>query len=541
VNAAGKRVFVIAGPNAGPLTADAKAMGFKAYNLARMAAAGLAVPPAFVLGTGYCQDMLGKDEPGLRELLEANMRRIEAGSGQVFGGARRPLLVSVRSGAGVSMPGMLETLLNVGLTDATLHGLLRMTGNPRLVWDSYRRLVQAFAVIVHGAPAAAFEAVLDTCLKHAGAARTRELDARRLTALTRDYLHLHHKLTGEAFPQDPLTQLEMAVRAVFRSWTSRRAIEYRRLHHLDDAAGTAVTVQRMVFGNAGGRSGSGVAFTRDPATGENRLYMDFLFNAQGEDIVSGRNALEGAGQLEVVLPQVMEQITHVARVLEGEFRDVQEFEFTVQDGALNLLQTRTGKRTPLAALRIAVEQVREGIITPAEGLERLREVKLQDIAQVCVIPTADAPVLCQATTASVGVAIGAIALDVDQARALARKQPVILVRHDTATEDIGGIAVAAGLLTAVGGRTSHAAVVARQLDKVCLVGCTDLAIDLPQRICRIAGRPFAEGDLLCLDANAGRVIAGRPQLAVEKPLAHLAEVESWKKQHGPPDSKQRIA
>lgn len=528
---AGKRVFVIAGPHAEPLTADAQAMGFKAYNLARMAAVGLPVPPAFVLGTGFCRGILGKAtdaEPGLRELLAANVRRIEDSSGLAFGGTRRPLLVSVRSGAQVSMPGMLETLLNVGLTDATLHGLLRMTGNPRLVWDSYRRLVQAFAVIVHGAPGQAFDAALAASLKQAGAARARELDARRLTTLAQEYLRLHRKLTGKDFPQDPLIQLEMAVRAVFRSWLNPRAIEYRRLHQLDDMAGTAVTVQRMAFGNAGGRSGSGVAFTRDPASGENRLYMDFVFNAQGEDVVSGRYALDGAGQLEVVMPQVMEQVARVARVLEGEFRDVQEFEFTVQDGVLHLLQTRTGKRTPLAALRIAVEQVRDGILAPDEGLQRLREVKLERIEQVRVTPGADTPVLCHATAASAGVAIGAIALDVDKAKAMARERPVILVRHETATDDIGGLAVAAGLLTAVGGRTSHAAVVARQLDKVCLVGCADLSIDLAQRTCRIAGRNFVEGDLLCLDANAGRVLAGRPTLTIEKPLDHLAEVARWR-------------
>lgn len=532
---AARRVFVIAGPNAEPLAADANAMGFKAYNLARMAAVGLPVPPAFVLGTGYCRALLDEDAvtgAELRELLAANVRRIEAGSGQVFGGTRRPLLVSVRSGARVSMPGMLETLLNVGLTDATLHGLLRMTGNPRLVWDSYRRLVQSFAVIVHGAPAQAFEAAFDECLREAGATRARELDARRLAALAQDFLRLHRKLTDEEFPQDPLTQLEMAVRAVFRSWLSPRAAEYRRLHRLDDAMGTAVTVQRMAFGNAGGRSGSGVAFTRDPATGENRLYMDFVFNAQGEDVVSGRYALEGSGQLEVVLPQIMDEITRVARALEAEFRDVQELEFTVQDGVLNLLQTRNGKRTALAALRIAVEQVREGLITPAEGLQRLRDVPLDHLEQVRVTPGADAPVLCQAISASVGVAIGAIAFDTERAKALARDQPVILVRHETSTDDIGGLAVAAGLLTAVGGRTSHAAVVARQLDKVCLVGCSELAIDVARRSCRIAGRTFVEGDLLCLDANGGRVIAGKPHLAVEKPYEYLDEVERWKRQCG---------
>jgi len=525
---ANRRIFLVGGQNAEPLTGDANAMGFKAYNLARMAAIGLPVPPAFVLGTGYCRDHLKAEKKPGGELLAASMRHIESGSGLTFGGARKPLLVSVRSGAPVSMPGMMETILNVGLTEATLRGLLRMTGNPRLVWDSYRRLVQSFATVVHGAPVQPFEAVLEAYLKQGGAARAQELDARLLAAVARDYLELYHKLTGADFPQDPLEQLEAAVRAVFRSWLSPRAAEYRRLHQLDETVGTAVTVQRMVFGNAGGSSGSGVAFTRNPATGENRLYMDFLFNAQGEDVVSGRHALHDAEQLAVILPQVMPHILSVSRALEAEFKDVQEFEFTVQDGRLYLLQTRTGKRTPWAALRIAVEEVQEQLITPDEALARLRGLDLAHIKEVRLVPSDDAPVLCRATAASVGVAIGAIALDVEKAKQMARKQPVILVRQEATTDDIGGLAAARGLLTAVGGRTSHAAVVARQLNKVCLVGCNELSIELANRSCDIGGRKFFEGDVLCLDANSGRVLAGRPQLVVETPLEYLAAVERWR-------------
>lgn len=530
--AGNRRIFVIGGPGAEPLAGGAEAMGFKAYNLARMAAIGLPVPPAFVLGTGFCRDLAKHEKKAtgeLRELLAAHVRRIEAGSGLTFGGARKPLLVSVRSGAAVSMPGMMETILNVGLTEATLRGLLRMTGNPRLVWDSYRRLVQSFAIVVHGAPARPFGSVLDGYLKRTGVTRARELDARTLAAVARDYLELYQTHAGAEFPQDPFEQLDAAVRAVFRSWLSPRAVEYRRLHHLDEAAGTAVTVQRMVFGNAGGSSGSGVAFTRNPATGENRLYMDFLFNAQGEDVVSGRHALHDSEQLAVVLPQVMQQILNVSHALEAEFKDLQEFEFTIQDGKMHLLQTRTGKRTAWAALRVAVEQVREGLITPEQALDRLSGIDLERIEDARVVPSDDAPLLCGATTASVGVAIGSIALDVDSAIRLARQQPVILVRPETTTDDVGGLAAAAGLLTAVGGRTSHAAVVARQLNKVCLVGCEGLSIDLANRSCLIGGRKFLEGDLLCLDANSGRVFAGRPQLSVEKPVEYLAEVERWRK------------
>jgi pyruvate,orthophosphate dikinase len=513
---------------------DAREMGFKAYNLARMARIGLPVPPAFVLGTGFCRDFFGNGRElpaGMRELLAAHVRRLELASGLVFGSERRPLLVSVRSGAAASMPGMMETILDVGLTESTIRGLLRMTGNPRLVWDSYRRLVQSFAEVVHGCPGEAFDTILDQHVRAAGVGRSHELDYRDLGRITRECLAAFESQTGRAFPQDPMDQLEAAVRAVFESWRSEKVREYRRLNHLDDDTGTAVTIQRMVFGNAGGTSGAGVAFTRDPASGENALYMDFLFNAQGEDVVSGRRALGDSIGLEQALPGVFQQLQQARHVLEAEFLDAQEIEFTVEDGALYLLQTRTAKRTPWAALRIAVELVQEGLIDTAAALERLKRYDLDGIQQVRVSAVNGARVLCHADSASLGVASGVIALDTAAAiKAAAAGKDVILVREEPLTDDIAGVAVACGLLTALGGRTSHAAVVARQLDKVCLVGCRELVIDLETRRCSVAGEWLREGDVICLDGHSGQVFRGAPQFVTEKPTAYLAEITKWQTQ-----------
>lgn len=511
---------------------DAEQVGFKAYNLSRMARVGLPVPPAFVLGTAVCRDYLKHPEPirkALRSLLGGPMQRLEQTCGLSFGGARKPLLVSVRSGAAVSMPGMMDTLLNVGLCDATVRGLLRLTGNPRLVWDSYRRLVQQFAEVVHGVDPAPFRARLAAALERNQVARSQELDFKSLLRVTDEYLAMFGDLTGQAFPQDPNEQLERAVLAVLDSWHSPRAQEYRRMNAIPDTMGTAVTVQRMVFGNAGGTSGSGVAFTRDPATGENRLYLDFLFNSQGEDVVSGRHLANDAQRLASALPEVDRQLQQVSATLETEFRDTQEFEFTVQDGRLYLLQTRAAKLTSWAKLRIAVEHVGEGLISPAEALTRLEGLELEGLQQRRLVAADGAQRLCQAQSASVGFASGAIALDAERAQQLADAgSPTILVREDISTADLSGIAGALGVLTARGSRTAHAAVVARQLGKVCLVACPGLRIDGTARRISLAGRSLNEGETISLDANTGWVYEGEPRTLIERPLGYLAEVEKWR-------------
>jgi len=522
-------IYPIGGGRRGNDVPGPDSVGFKAYNLMRMSTIGLPVPPGFVLGTAYCRTFLHQSLPELRSLLATQARCLETASGLLFGGERKPLLLSVRSGAPVSMPGMLETVLNVGLNSTTLRGFLRMTGNPRLVWDSWRRLIQSFAEVVHGVAGGEFDRLLAEALAEHRLATSRDLDFHQMKGLAAAYLDLYARLVGAPFPQDPLDQLEAAVGAVFRSWDSDKAVAYRHSNGLADDLGTAVTVQRMVFGNAGGTSGSGVAFSRDPASGEKRLYLDFLGNSQGEDIVSGRRALSAADDLASLLPPVYQEIVQVAQQLEREFRDTQEFEFTVQDGKLYLLQTRNGKRTPLAALRMAVEQVGEGLIEPVAALARLAHLDLDGIEVPRLQVGEDTPLLCTATSASMGVASGRIALDAETALRMAKTgEAVILVRTETATDDIAGIYSAAGLLTAFGGRTSHAAVVARERNKVCLVGCAALIVDLARRRITLGERTLAEGDLICLDGTSGHVYAGRPRIEHARPQALLAEVARWK-------------
>lgn len=509
---------------------DVATLGFKAYNLWRMARLGLPVPHAIVIGTGYCRDYLagpGCLPDGLEAALAQQFGGLELATGLKFGSARKPLLVSVRSGAPVSMPGMMDTVLNIGLADSTVPGLLRLTGNPRLVWDSYRRLVQSFAEVVHGCSAAPFDEALRQHLRRADAESARDLDFRALQELTRAALAIFEAQTGQPFPQRPQDQLRAAVSAVFASWNSDRAVEYRRLKDIDPAAGTAVTVQRMVYGNAGGTSGSGVGFTRDPSTGEPSLYVDFLFNAQGEDVVSGRQAAQDFAALAALLPDSADELGRIAQTLEHEFRDMQEFEFTLQDGRLYLLQTRSAKRTAWAALRTATDLVNEGLIDPSTALQRLEGIDLSRIARLQV--RAATPALAHGVPAGLGVASGVVALDTTAARRFrAGDHPVILVRSHPSTEDIAGIALAEGLLCASGGRTSHAAVVARQLDKACVVGCTGLTIDISRRRCGLGEIFLSEGDMISLDGATGEVHAGTVTVEREVPVEALRQVDGWR-------------
>jgi pyruvate,orthophosphate dikinase len=497
----------------GGLLPAPEAIGFKAHNLARMAALGLPVPPAFVIGTAWCADPRAVTASLWHPALEA----LERASGLRFGDARRPLLLSVRSGAAVSMPGMMQTLLNIGLTDATLHGLLRLTGNPRLAWDAYRRLVAGYGEVVLGLDASAFEADLAAV---AGERGERELDFTELRALARRHLATVERLHGSGFPQDPLAQLEGAIGAVFASWSAAKARAYRKLKGVDDAMGTAVTVQRMVFGNAGGASGAGVGFTRHPSTGEPAPWVDFLFNAQGEDVVSGRRSAEGHDEFAAVAPQVWAELLAATQRLEEAFGDMQDFEFTVEEGRLYLLQTRSGKRTPQAAARIALDLWAAGLIERDEALRRTADLDAATLtlARVVAVGGAELRPLARAVSACTGVAIGEIALDEEAASARrAAGASVLLLRQDAETNDIEALDLAAGLLTARGARTSHAAVVARQLGKVCLVGCEALRIDLVRRRVHLGERAFAEGEVLTLDGNTGAVFEGAAQTLSEPP------------------------
>lgn len=498
-----------------------EAIGFKAHNLARMAALGLPVPPAFVLGTAWC----ARPEALKPEVWQTALAALEQASGARFGDARRPLLLSVRSGAPVSMPGMMETLLNIGLCDATAPGLLRATGNPRLVWDAYRRLVAGFGEVVMGVESDVFEADL---AQIAAGRDERELDFAELRALTRAHLASVQRVAGQPFPQSPREQLAQAITAVFGSWQAPKARDYRRLNGIDDAIGTAVTVQRMVFGNAGGTSGAGVGFTRHPSTGEPAPWVDFLFNAQGEDVVSGRRSAQGHDQLAAAAPPVWQALLAATQQLEQTFGDMQDFEFTVENGQLWLLQTRAGKRTAQAQARIALDLADEGVISAAEARQRTEGLDADALAVPRVVAEgAAAEPLAHAVSAAHGVAIGEIVLDEDRARARqSAGVPVVLLRQDAETRDLAALDIALGLLTARGARTSHAAVVARQLGKVCLVACEQLAIDLPRRRVWLGGVELGEGEVLTLDGGSGAIYQGAARTVREVPQDLMARLDA---------------
>ncbi|MFO1270402.1 MAG: PEP/pyruvate-binding domain-containing protein [Rubrivivax sp.] len=520
-------VLVGCGPAATP--APPERIGFKAHNLARMAALGLPVPPAFVLPTGWCADAAALRPAHWQGALQA----LEAASGARLGDARRPLLVSVRSGAPVSMPGMMETLLNVGLADATVPGLLRATGNPRLVWDAYRRLVAGFGEVVLGVAAGVFEADL---AQVAAGRDERELDFAELRTLTRLHLAAVRRESGSDFPQHAPEQLAQAVHAVFASWQSDKACAYRRLHALPEAPGTAVTVQRMVFGNGGGLSGAGVGFTRHPSTGAPEPWVDFLFNAQGEDVVSGRRSARGHDELAAVAPALWRELLAAARTLERAFGDMQDLEFTVEDGRLWLLQARAGKRSAEARARIALDLLDEGVIDAAEARRRTEGLDAAALATTRVVESDGraARPLAQAVSAAHGVAAGEIALDEERARARrAAGAPVLLLRRDAETRDLAALELAAGLLTARGARTSHAAVVARPMGKVCLVGCETLEIDEARRRVRFGAVELAEGDTLTLDGHAGCVWRGAVKTVREEPRALLDRLAALRHRTAP--------
>lgn len=494
-------------------------MGAKAYNLLRMAEIGLPVPSALVIGTHYTQS----PDECMGPLFSVGLPVLEDAAGQGFGDARNPLIVSVRSGAPVSMPGMMETLLNVGLCDKTLPGLLRQTGNPRLVWDAYRRLVASFGEIVSGLPSSLFESEIE----HVCQGRDeRQLDFSELRDLAHRFLSIYQQHAGQAFPQDVNAQLSAAVRAVFASWHADKAQAYRELKQIDPAIGTAVTIQRMVFGNSGSHCGAGVGFTRDPMTGERQLWVDFLANAQGEDVVSGRRNAHGHEVLAGVVPQAWSKLEESAQALEQEFKDMQDFEFTVQDGVLYMLQTRGGKRTPLATARIALDLVDEGVIDAATALERTALLREDDLGTLRLAaqggPEAAVSPVARALPACSGVASGEIALDLQRAAARAAEGVrVILVRQDAETGDIAALETAVGLLTQRGARTSHAAVVARQLGKVCLVGCDSLRIDTAARTVHLGELVLSEGDVITLDGNDGVVYPGLVAAVMVPDLALL--------------------
>jgi pyruvate,orthophosphate dikinase len=516
----------------GPQTAGElprEEFGNKAANLARMAALGIPLPPGFSLGVSVCEEFHhqgGRLPADVPVLLGKGIALLENATGLKFGGRRRPLLVSVRSGAPVSMPGLMDTVLNVGLNRETVHGLILMSGNPRFAWDSYRRLMRAMGETVFGQDPRPYRALLERAMEKEGVPDEVELDSIAQRELASDLERLFFDIEGRRFPEDIFEQLGLAATAVIRSWKGPRAEAFRRLGMLKGVRGTAVTVQAMVFGNMGPRSGAGVAFTRDPSSGSNSILVDFKFGAQGEDVVSGE-ASSSAVPLGDAMPEVLQELERIGRRLEMHFREMQDIEFTVQEGKLYILQSRTGKRAPLAALRIAVEMVREGAVTPAEGLAMLEGVDPGRISIRRVV-SPEAP-LAGGEPASTGVATGAVALSSERAVIMSRIGPVVLVLETATPDDLPGLTASAGILCTRGVRTSHAAVVARQMGKVCIVGCGGLEIDPQRRRFRLGEREMAEGDSLTLDGGTGNIYAGKVDVSEERPVELLATVAEWRK------------
>ena len=490
-------------------------LGGKGAGLAEMTNAGLPVPPGFTIQTEACREYMRKGSASgeVDRQMEDALAKLESLQGQSLGRGDNPLLVSVRSGAKFSMPGMMDTILNLGLNDKSVEALAKRTNNPRFAYDSYRRLIQMFGNVVLEIDKSEFEHVFDGKKKQKKAKLDTDLDAKALKEVIEDYKKVVKKHTKHDFPQDPKEQLVMARDAVFRSWQNDRAKHYRRINNISDDLGTAVNVQAMVYGNLGETSGTGVGFTRDPAIGDKTFYGEFLLNAQGEDVVSGVRTPAHITELERIMPDVYNQLRDITTRLEKHYRDVQDFEFTIQDGKLYMLQTRNAKRTGLAAVRVALQMVEEGLITKEEAIFRVDPNQLYDF----LVPRlkekgVKVEVLAKGLPASPGAAVGQIVFTADEAVAKAGhggKNPVILVRAETTPEDIHGMEVAKGILTSRGGMTSHAAVVTRGMGKCCVAGAGDIEVNEKSRVMRVKGQEFKEGDWISLDGTTGRVIKGK--------------------------------
>jgi pyruvate, orthophosphate dikinase len=491
-------------------------LGGKGAGLAEMTNAGLPVPPGFTIQTEACREYMkqGGVSAEVDRQMEEALRKLEELQAQKLGTGENPLLVSVRSGAKFSMPGMMDTILNLGLNDQSVESLAKRSNNPRFAYDSYRRLIQMFGSVVLEIEKHAFEEVFDGKKKQKKAKLDTDLDAKALKEVIAEYKKVVKKHTGRDFPQEPHEQLVMARDAVFRSWQNDRAKHYRRINNIDDMLGTAVNVQAMVYGNLGETSGTGVGFTRNPAIGTKEFYGEFLINAQGEDVVSGVRTPVHISQLEKIMPDVYRQLHEITTRLEKHYRDMQDFEFTIQDGKLYMLQTRNGKRTGIAAVRVALQMVDEGLISKEEAIFRVEPNQLYDF----LVPRLDeknakVEVLATGLPASPGAAVGQIVFTADEAVEKAghgaKKNPVILVRAETTPEDIHGMEVAAGILTSRGGMTSHAAVVTRGMGKCCVAGAGDIHVDEKKREMQAKGQTFKAGDWISLDGTTGRVIKGK--------------------------------
>jgi pyruvate,orthophosphate dikinase len=506
-------------------------LGGKGAGLAEMTNAGLPVPPGFTIATSGCRlyfQNQNKTPDFILQQKDEALARLESLLGQKLGDPENPLLVSVRSGAKFSMPGMMDTVLNLGMNDKVVELFARKTHNPRFAYDSYRRFIQMFGNVVMEIPKQKFEHVFDGQKKRKKVKLDTELTAEDLKQVIAEYKKVVRKEAGKDFPQDPQVQLNMAIEAVFRSWYNPRAQTYRRLNKISDDLGTAVNVQTMVFGNLGDTSGTGVGFTRNPATGAKEFYGEFLMNAQGEDVVAGVRTPVPITELEKIMPVVYNQLREFTTRLEQHYKDVQDFEFTIQDGKLYMLQTRNGKRTGPAAVRIAVEMEHEGLLTSKEALLRVEPEQLNQLLHPVLDESKPLNVLVTGLPASPGAAVGHVVFTADDAVVEGKTQPVILVRGETVPDDIHGMEVAVGILTSRGGMTSHAAVVTRGMGKPCVAGCGGAEVDEKNKLLKIGSTVLKEGDWISLDGSTGRVIEGKCDLVEPDPKSGVfAEFMKW--------------
>jgi pyruvate,orthophosphate dikinase len=505
-------------------------LGGKGLNLAIMANLGVPVPPGFTIATSECTNFYENDE-ALSEALLAqikdNLAKVETFMGQKFGDVNNPLLFSVRSGARVSMPGMMDTILNLGLNDEAIEGLVKKTGNPRFAWDSYRRFVHMYSTVVLELDHHEFERLIQDKKDQKGVAQDTDLSADDLKELTQEY-KAYVAAQGIDFPSDPMEQLTMAISAVFKSWNANRAIKYRKINKIPHDWGTAVNVQTMVFGNMGDTSGTGVCFSRNPSTGENVFYGEYLMNAQGEDVVAGIRTPEPISQLEDQMPEIYAELVGIYQNLEKHFCEMQDMEFTIQEGKLFLLQTRTGKRTAAAAVKIATDMVQEGMINKNEALLRVAPEQIDQLLHPMIDPAATTNVVAKGLPASPGAAVGKLVFTADEAEVRkANGEAVILVREETSPEDIGGMDAAEGILTAKGGMTSHAAVVARGMGKPCVAGCSAIDINEKTKTMTVGQKQYGDGDFITLNGSTGEVIEGQVALIKPELSGEFGELMKW--------------
>ena len=516
--------------------ADGKAdmkhlLGGKGANLAEMTNLGIPVPPGFTITTEVCDAYYknNKQYPdGLTEEIEQNLSRLENLMGAKLGDAENPLLVSVRSGAAASMPGMMDSVLNLGLNPDAIEGLIKKTGNERFAWDAYRRFITMFGDVVMDVERHYFEEILDKHKKKVRAKSDTDLNAEHLKSIVEDFKVIYKKKTSEDFPNDPKIQLQKAINAVFASWNNQRALKYRQLYEIKGLLGTAVNVQSMVFGNMGNHSATGVCFTRNPSTGENKFYGEFLINAQGEDVVAGIRTPEPIEDLEKEMPEVYNQLVKYKNTLENHFKDVQDIEFTIQENRLFMLQTRNGKRTARAAIKFAVDMTKEGLIDKKTAISRIDPNQLDQLLHPTFDPKAKREVIAVGLPASPGAATGKVVFSAEDAEKLSEKrEKVILVRKETSPEDIGGMHVSQGILTTRGGMTSHAAVVARGMGKCCVAGCGSVIVDYKSQTFKVDSKVVTRGDYISIDGSTGEVMLGQVSTVQPSLSGDFATLMEW--------------